>query len=51
MSCVVCVLRTLVEFRGGRVLSFLFLALGFVGLGSGVCASVLEMSVALRERF
>ena len=50
MSRVVRVLRTLVEFRGGRVF-FLFLAPGFVGLGSGVCASVLEMSGVLRERF
>ena len=30
---------------------FLLLTLGFVGLGSGLCASVLEMSVVLRERF
>ena len=29
----------------------LLLAFGFVGLGSGVCASVLELPVALCEQF
>ena len=46
--------RLCLAYSGGvprRTCAFLFLALGFVGLDFGLCASVLEMSVVLRERF